>query len=402
MEAFFQDLGRKIHARWKRENFSLAAFPGIAQALLDARPPAKHVDLTQFLQSFLLNDEQAFQTQSGFGQPEIVAYDHPRFYIQMLFWMDGTTAIHQHEFSGAFHVMTGSSIHALYEFENATSITPYFRVGSVRMKQIELLETGRTVPIVSGRDCVHSLFHLDSPSVTVVVRTQNDPGTGPQFNYLPPHVAIDPAHEDALMMRRLQLLDLMAQIQDPDYFPMLRKLVVSSDFQSGFQFLQSCRADLLAMGKWSALLRAFEKKHGDLAMGIGATLEEEARRETIKAMRGMITDPEHRYFLALLMNVDRLESLLDLVQARFSEDAPTETMLRWLQELMDWGDAGVMILDATFPEDLRIPLEEQGEFFLAVIRQGLLEPDGSIEPQIFDQVQSALRQTTLRILTNPN
>jgi len=37
--------------------------------------------------------------------------------------------------------------------------------------------------------------------VTVVVRTQNDPGTGPQFNYLPPHVAIDPHFSDKLTMR---------------------------------------------------------------------------------------------------------------------------------------------------------------------------------------------------------
>ena len=92
MDAFFKELGRTVLARWKRENFSLATFPEIARVALDERPPVAHVELPAFLREFLLNDEQAFQTQSGFGQPELVVYDHPRFYIQLLFWLDGTTS----------------------------------------------------------------------------------------------------------------------------------------------------------------------------------------------------------------------------------------------------------------------------------------------------------------------
>src|SRR4051794_29288413 len=156
MDAFFKELGDTVQERWKRENFALAPFPEIARAALEARPPAKHVDLTALMRDFLLNDEQPFQTDSDFGEPELVAYRHPRFYIQLLFWMDGTTAIHQHEFSGAFHVMHGSSIHAHYEFERARAVTPHLRVGNVRMKSIELLETGRTVPIYSGPQAIHS------------------------------------------------------------------------------------------------------------------------------------------------------------------------------------------------------------------------------------------------------
>src|SRR5205085_3061600 len=136
--------------RWKRENFSLAKFPAIARAALDARPPAKRVKLSALMRDFLLSEEQPPQTDSPFGEPELVVYSHPRFYIQLLFWMEGTTEIHQHEFSGAFHVMHGSSIHAHYEFDSARAITPYIRVGNLRMKKMEILESGRTVPIVSG------------------------------------------------------------------------------------------------------------------------------------------------------------------------------------------------------------------------------------------------------------
>src|SRR3982751_1534083 len=134
MDAFFEELGRKVLGRWKRENFSLVKFPQIARVALDENPPAGRVDVSALVREFLLSDEQPPQTDSDFGEPEIVAYSHPRFYIQLLFWMGGTTAIHQHEFSGAFHVLHGSSIHARYDFEEAHPVTPYLRVGDVRMK----------------------------------------------------------------------------------------------------------------------------------------------------------------------------------------------------------------------------------------------------------------------------
>ena len=107
MNHFFTELGRTVLARWKAQNFALAAFPGIAQTALQEQPPSDNVDLPELVKGFLLNDEQPFQTQSGFGQPELVVYDDPRFYIQILFWLEGTTDIHQHKFSGAFHVLQG-------------------------------------------------------------------------------------------------------------------------------------------------------------------------------------------------------------------------------------------------------------------------------------------------------
>jgi len=368
MDAFFKELGRGVLEQWKRKNFSLESFPKIARAALDARPPADHVDPAALMRDFLLNDEQPFQTQSGFGQPELVVYDHPRVYIQVLFWLDGTTDIHQHEFSGAFHVMQGSSIHTHFEFENAQSITPHFRVGDVRMKQIELLETGRTVPIVSGRRCIHSLFHLDTPSVTVVVRTQHDPGTGPQFNYLPPHIALDPVFTDTLTMRRKQLLALLEQTEDPDYPELVLQMLADLDFERGFFILQECMAHLQNLDQWAAALAVFQNKHGALAAGVAATLEENVRREFIKELRSTIAEPEHRFFLALLMNVPARDALLELVAKRFPEEAPVDTVMRWAAELGEETDFGVEILDAVFPDTLGIEIEAQPQIFLGALR----------------------------------
>ncbi len=67
----------------------------------------------------------------------------------------------------------------------------------------------------------------------------------------------------------------------------------------------SCSTACLTFGsldQWEAAIKAFEKKHRALAAGVAETLQEEVRRNVIKDLRGTITEPEHRFFLALLMN----------------------------------------------------------------------------------------------------
>ena len=322
MNSYFEKLGHTVLERWRQQNFSLEVFPELAQIAIDEAPPSENVDLEEMIHEFLANDDQPFQSQSGFGQPELLAFNDPRFYIQILFWMEGTTEIHQHEFSGAFHVMHGSSVHSEFEFAAAQSVTPHIRIGELHTKKIELLEAGRTVPISSGRECIHSLFHLDTPSVTVVVRTHHDPGTGPQYNYLPPHIALDPIHADALTMRRKQLLDVLENLDHPEYVTLVNEMIGRLDFERGFSTLLHTMPRLQYIDQWEPVLEVFQQKHGELAKGVADTLEECLRRETISQMRHHIDNPDHRFFLALLMNVQNRADILSLISERFPDQSP--------------------------------------------------------------------------------
>ena len=349
MNSYFEKLGHTVLERWRQQNFSLEVFPELAQIAIDEAPPSENVDLEEMIHEFLANDDQPFQSQSGFGQPELLAFNDPRFYIQILFWMEGTTEIHQHEFSGAFHVMHGSSVHSEFEFAAAQSVTPHIRIGELHTKKIELLEAGRTVPISSGRECIHSLFHLDTPSVTVVVRTHHDPGTGPQYNYLPPHIALDPIHADALTMRRKQLLDVLENLDHPEYVTLVNEMIGRLDFERGFSTLLHTMPRLQYIDEWQPVLEAFQQKHGELAKGVADTLAECLRRETISQMRHHIDNPDHRFFLALLMNVQNRADILSLISERFPDQSPIEMILGWAEELLELTDFGLALLDATFP-----------------------------------------------------
>jgi hypothetical protein len=403
MNSYFEKLGQTVLERWRQQNFSLEVFPELAQIAIDEAPPSENVDLEEMIHEFLANDDQPFQSQSGFGQPELLAFNDPRFYIQILFWMEGTTEIHQHEFSGAFHVMHGSSVHSEFEFEAAQSVTPHIRIGDLHTKKIELLETGRTVPITSGRECIHSLFHLDTPSVTVVVRTHHDPGTGPQYNYLPPHIALDPIHADALTMRRKQLLDVLENLDHPEYVTLVSEMIGRLDFERGFSTLLHTMPRLQYIDEWQPVLEAFQQKHGELAKGVADTLAECLRRETISQMRHHIDNPDHRFFLALLMNVQNRSGILSLISERFPDLSPTEMILGWAEELLELTDFGLILLDAAFPETLDVDIEDQAGLLIEALQHALEQnPENQTATASAEQteIHSALANSCLRPLFN--
>ena len=401
MNAYFSELGKTVYQRWEKENFSLEAFPAIATKALKEKPPAKQVDLKALTRDFLLDDTQPFQTSSGFGQPELIVHDNPKFYIQLLFWLDGTTDIHQHGFSGAFHVMEGSSIHSEFDFLNPTKITAHFRLGDLKLKKAELLETGSTVPILSGNGCIHSLFHLETPSVTVVVRTHSDPGSSPQFTYLPPHVALDPIKEDALTLRRKQLLDAMEETSDPDYASLVNTMVTKLDFERGFFVLQNCMSHLRATGAWDRVWKSFSKKHGKAAAMITPTLDEIMRRDRLVAMRSSIGEVEYRFFLALLLTVPDHSLILSMVGKRFP-GKPLETISRWAGEMAITTEGGTWILDARFPEELHVDVEEQIPLFIGVLDHLLRggKPPAWLAkfPKVLRALKDSLNESSWRVL----
>jgi hypothetical protein len=381
--------------RWREQNFSLEVFPELSRTAINEAPPSENIDIEELIHEFLLNDDQPFQSESSFGQPELIAFNDTRFYIQILFWLEGTTEIHQHEFSGAFHVMGGSSVHSEFDFVGARSVTPHIRTGDLRVKRIELLETGRTVPITSGRDCIHSLFHLDTPSITVVIRTHHDPGTGPQYNDLPPHIAINPLHADSLTARRKQLLDVMETIDDPDYGAHVNEMMGSLDFERGFNILRHTMPHLKELNEWDEVLATFQNKHGELALGVPGTLAECLRRETISQMRHFIVNPEHRFFLALLINVQNRADILALVARRFPGSSPIDTILGWAEELVEPNDFGITLLDAAFPETPDIDFEEQSQLLIEALKNALEEKSDEND---FLEIQAALSASCLRPL----
>src|SRR5665213_1768680 len=100
-------------------------------------------------------------------------------------------------------------------------------------------------------------------------------------------------------MRRKQLLDVLENTDDTGYVELLMEIIADLDFERGFSIMHHCRGYLQQLDQWAPVLEAFETKHGAIAVGVAASLQEDARRTFLRSLRSTIIEPEHRFFLAL-------------------------------------------------------------------------------------------------------
>lgn len=343
----FHEFGELIEGRWRAENYNEQAFPELAaQALTEANLPAQ-VDAWEIIRwvqsSKTLPDQK--DAEGRFGNPPITLYAGPRFYVDVYFWLDGTTSIHQHAFTGAFQVLLGSSIHSRYSFAEKKIVNEHFCVGDIKLEEVQLLQLNDIRLIKPGRNFIHSLFHLDRPSATITVRTEHTPSSSPQWDYRKPHFATNPFYRNQMMTKKLQTIGLLLGMKHKDADAMIGALICSSDIQTTYFALESFSHTVkhsqmdslfgLSTGddRFNALLERARGVHGELVDLIPAVLEEQERQNNIVMRRQTITSEEHRFFLALLLNVPDREKILELVKQRFPETDPVEKVLDWVEEL---------------------------------------------------------------------
>jgi hypothetical protein len=65
------------------------------------------------------------------------------------------------------------------------------------------------------------------------------------------------------------------------------------------------------------------------------------RGQDLVRRRSFVDNPEHRFFFALLLNVDGRERILSLIRDRFPDADPIEKILDWTYELSQLRVAGI-------------------------------------------------------------
>jgi len=232
----FQKLGAIVENRWRAENYSEQLFPEIAaQALVEADLPAR-VDPWEIIRWVQTADSLPEQqdVDGRFGDPPVTLFSGPRFFIDIYYWLDGTTSIHQHSFTGAFQVLLGSSIHSRYSFQEDKIINEHFSVGKLALEEVQLLKLNDVRMIRAGRNFIHSLFHLDRPSATITIRTEHTPSAALQYDYRKPHFAVNPFFRNPVMIKKLQTVGLLLGMKHKDADAMIGDLICSSDFHTAY------------------------------------------------------------------------------------------------------------------------------------------------------------------------
>jgi hypothetical protein len=338
---FVTALGDGVLADWRRHGFSVRDFAAIAEGALCRMRPQDEIDGASLIEWTLQATNLPYQQhfESPFGQPPLTVYWHSHFHIQALFWTTSTTAVHDHSFAGAFAIIDGASLQSLYSFDCHEEISPTLWLGDLALRRTEILDRGAVQRILVGDDFIHSAFHLESPSVTLVVRTHSLTSIRSRiFEYLRPHIALDPSSPDQQAVRQIQCLGLLATIGSPGYVRAAVELIQRTDTETTFLLLRDAwRRTRHTADAAPLLIAAARDRWGDRVDRFIASLDEERRQAVAIPLRERITRLDLRLLIGLLLTQATRRQVLNVVQTWTASTAAAQTpaaiVARGIQEL---------------------------------------------------------------------
>jgi len=325
---YFQGLGEHIENAWLKHNYDEVVFPDLVLDVMGQRPPIGEVEVRDIVE-WIFGDRQPFRqptVHEFFGEPPVTLFQAPRFYIEALFWRSGTTAIHEHSFSGAFIVLAGSSVHSHWKFTREHTINSRMLCGRLDRMSTEILHPGGMRPIYSGDRLIHQLFHLEVPSITIVARTYVDRRHLPQYRYLLPGLAIDSEDRDGTWMRRLVLLEAMAKGEIEGLRECSVKLIESCDLETTFSVFSTLARRKVDEALMEELYNLARQRHGDIVELFRRVCEEERRTRIVANLRSKVSNPRARFLLALLMLMPDRDSIFETIQLEFPDSEPLEAI----------------------------------------------------------------------------
>ena len=399
MEVFSQT-GEEIEDRWRRSEYDEDAFPGIAATVLEESDIIDKTDIWEIMRWALAETQlpQQQDLKAAFGDPPLTLFKAPRFHIDVYYWLEATTSIHQHSFCGAFQVLHGSSIHSQYRFETNRKINFFSRIGSLELEKCELLEIGDIQRIDPGARYIHALFHLDQPSATIVIRTFKSGHDLPQFNYYKPGLAVDPFFQEENLVKKQQLVAAAFRAQYPEAMEMFEELLRELDFHSSFEVIEKLRPylmtteikDVFGMGdaedRFQKVLDVVAETHPEFAEVLPGVFKHFSRTDKLVQLRSTVTEAEHRFFLALLLNVEGRDLIFSLIKDRYPDVDPLEKTVDWVSQM-----GNTRILHAGVTNALGI---EGFTDFDAVVLEEMLK--GKSENQVVDSFEGAESNPDMR------
>lgn len=334
INARFGSLGRDVELRWKRKGEKLHLFPEIAsQCIKDHR-----LDKQMGAESLIRWSARArkmprqFDMSNSFGNPPITVYWSEKFVVDLLFWTHPSTTVHDHGFSGAFSILEGTSMQCLYKFDPQENYKKQVILGRLDLEKVGMLHRGDTQMILSGRQFIHSVWHLPCPTLSMVVRTKKD--IPDQYNYYP-RLAVNFCREqDAirnapLVNKRVAFLTNLCQVDHPQKDQFACELLQSSSPFLAFVYLEKYCRMTPDRRKWGRIFQAARKRHGrwidpieDTLCTTSQTMGGEIHWDNVRA-------EGPRFLLALLSSLKDKKRIHHLVQEEYPGKSVKALITKW-------------------------------------------------------------------------
>ncbi len=336
---YFARLAADVGKLWKEYQYDEAAFSDVAMRMLTEEPPADQISFLDVAKFGLFTNPLPFQAdiESVFGQPPLTVHWQPEFRIEVLFWTSRVVGIHQHAFSGAFHLLTGSSLHTVWDFKCEERVSSQLLLGALDLKKAELLKVGDTTAIVAGNRFIHATYHLDQPTITVLIRTNSEKNHLPQYTYLEPFMAYDPVHGNAGVRRRMQLLEMLNSTgRDKELLDAIKCLLDDVNHYYAFLYLREAYKLIGDETRRNQLLSWAGNKHGRLAESFRLVLDIQEQHDNVRRIAEKIGHGELLFFTGLLHNIPKSSEIFKIIRDRFPQEDPLTMIAKWTADLSQY------------------------------------------------------------------
>lgn len=356
----FAALGARLEDAWAAAHREEEAFPDVAEEVLAGFDLA--FDREAFLDDAL--DPAAPQLAQlapvgVFGQPGFTVFHGDGFVVDVYYWLDSLSAIHNHPFCGVFTVLEGFSVHAEYAFEETRRFSERVRLGPIRLRALSVVEAGERRRFSLARHpLVHALVHVPKPSLSMVVRTVRTEG---YLRYLPPSLVLPIDAPNDRVSRQLAMLESLRQAHDPRFPERALAFLGRADLEAGFRALTPMWPDCDEDDR-RTLLDALRPRHGDAVDAIAPALEHATRTQAADQLRRAMTASEDRLVATALMLAEDRAQVLSLVGAR--ADDPVEALHRFFDDHALFGSevdqvVGHALVDGLAPPAIAARLRER-------------------------------------------
>lgn len=341
VEASLAPLITRVGSAWDSRGRAPEAFTAIAEQELKRARLHESLDMSDVLAH--LAETSAYPRQHDrhliFGEPPVTIARGEGFHVDAYFWVNPSTSVHNHIFSGAFTVLHGVSLHVAYAFAvSETFEGGAILTGSSTAAGVELLRAGAVRAIGNELQLVHRVAHLSRPTLSVVVRTSEPPPHAHAYTFLLPALAVvGPDRLAEGPRRQLEVARLLSRTPQPQSEALMATMIARAGGLHRLWLLRTVFFETWDLGLVTQLAEAAPE-----TPWLGPALESFEQAASSLANWQVVVDEGHRLFVALTASTADRAEIARIIEEYSGTPAVTEQILAWTREMSERGLTGFL------------------------------------------------------------
>ena len=327
-------IGEDIERHWATRNYRRRSFEDIAAECLLAASYHRQFDEDEIITWVNRNASlpEQLDPRSNFGQPPLTVWRTDRFVVDLYFWVDTETSIHDHSFSGAFTNLTGQSLNCTYQFERGVQADEGVSLGSLQLNRAEHLKPGDVCTITAGPKFIHRVWHLDNPTITLVPRTVTRQRGLWQYSYYPEGLAVRYRRKAPIeFQRRREFLEYVFRRRHPRRIEFAEEVLSRARGYRLFTLLGDLLFYLKEPDELNSLIACLPTNCHDWVNTALAVMRATDPLKGVVWRR--LRRTEHRLLIALLSTYQESQSVAEWLARHGYADDFTATLTSWLSAM---------------------------------------------------------------------